>query len=64
MVDQSGKGGGQVVRGDVGCMEVLWIVRWNMGSVYGGGYIVRDLVVGRVAARVGATVCPGWVEGK
>jgi len=33
MVDHSGEGGGQVMRGDVGCREVLWVVRWNMCSV-------------------------------
>jgi len=33
VVDHSGEGGGKVVRGDVGCREVLWVVRWNMCSV-------------------------------
>jgi len=33
MVDKSGKGGGEVVRGDVGRREVVWVVRWGMGSV-------------------------------
>jgi len=33
MVDHSGEGEGKVVRGDVGCREVLWVVRWNMCSV-------------------------------
>jgi len=33
MVDQSGEGGGEVVWGDVGCREVLWVVGWNMCSV-------------------------------
>jgi len=33
MLDQSGEGGGEVVRGDVGCREVLWVVRWNICSV-------------------------------
>ena len=33
MVDKNGKGGGEVVRGDVGCREVVWVVRWNMCSV-------------------------------
>jgi len=27
MVDHSGEGRGKVVRGDVGCWEVLWVVR-------------------------------------
>ena len=27
MVDESEKGGGEVVRGDVGCREVVWVVR-------------------------------------
>ena len=33
MVDKCGKGGGEVVRGDVGRREVVWVVRWDMGGV-------------------------------
>jgi len=33
MVDHSGECGGEVVRGDVGCRKVLWVVWWNMGGV-------------------------------
>jgi len=33
MVDKSGKGEGEVVRRDVGCRKVVWVVRWDMGSV-------------------------------
>jgi len=33
MVDHSGEGGGKVVRGDVGCWKVLWVVWWNMCGV-------------------------------
>jgi len=33
MVNKSGKGGGEVVRGGVGCRNVMWVVRWDMGSV-------------------------------
>jgi len=33
MMDKSGKGGGEVVRRDVGCRKVMWVVRWDMGSV-------------------------------
>jgi len=33
MVDKSGKCGGEFVREDVGCREVVWDVRWGMGSV-------------------------------
>jgi len=33
MVDHSGEGGGDVVRGDVGCWKVLWVVWWNMCGV-------------------------------
>ena len=33
MVDHSGEGRGKIVRGDVGCWEVLWVVLWNMRCV-------------------------------
>jgi len=33
MVDNSRKGGGEVVRGYVGRRKVVWVVRWDMGSV-------------------------------
>jgi len=33
MVDHNGEGGGEVVRGNVGCWKVLWVVGWNMCSV-------------------------------
>jgi len=33
MVDKSGKGRGEVVRGDVGRRDVVWVVRWDMGSL-------------------------------
>jgi len=33
MVDHSGEGGGKVVRGGVGCWEVLRVVWWNMCGV-------------------------------
>jgi len=33
MVDHSGEGGGEVVRGDVGCRKVLQVVWWNMCGV-------------------------------
>jgi len=33
VVDHSGKGGGDVVRGNVGCRKVLWIIGWNMCGV-------------------------------
>jgi len=33
MVDHSGEGGGEVVRGDVRCRKVLWVVWWNMCGV-------------------------------
>ena len=33
MMDKSGKGGGEVVRRDVGYRKVVWVVRWDMGSV-------------------------------
>ena len=33
VVDKSGKGEGEVLRGDVGRREVVWVVRWGMGGV-------------------------------
>jgi len=33
VVDHSGKGGGDVVRGNVGCQKVLWVMGWNMCGV-------------------------------
>jgi len=33
MVDNGGKGGSEVVRGDVGCREIVWVVRWDMSSM-------------------------------
>ena len=34
MVDKGGKGGGEVMRGDVGCGEVVGVVGWwDMSSV-------------------------------
>jgi len=33
MVDHSGEGGCEVVRGCVGCRKVLWVVWWNMCGV-------------------------------
>ena len=30
VVDHNGKGGGDVVRGDVGCGNVLWVIGWDM----------------------------------
>jgi len=33
MVYHGGEGGGKVVRGDVGCWKVLWVVWWNMCGV-------------------------------
>ena len=33
MVDHGREGGGKVVRGDVGCWKVIWVVGWYMCSV-------------------------------
>ena len=33
VVDHSGEGGGDVVRGNVGCWKVLWVIGWNMCGV-------------------------------
>ena len=33
MVDKGGKGGGEVVRGDVGCREVVRVIRWDLSSM-------------------------------
>ena len=64
MVDKGGKGGVKVMRGDVGYREVVRVVRWDMSSVYGGGYIVGNLSGGEGGGRVGAAVCPSRVDGK
>jgi len=33
LVDKSGKGGGEVLRRDVGCREVVRVVGWDMSSM-------------------------------
>ena len=33
VVDHSGKGGGDVVRGNVGCRKVLWVIGWDICGV-------------------------------
>ena len=33
VVDHSGEGGGDVVRGNVGCRKVLRVIGWNMCGV-------------------------------
>ena len=33
--DHSRKGGGDVVRGNVGCGKILWVIGWNMCGVEG-----------------------------
>jgi len=33
MSDHSGEGGSKVVRGDVACWRVLWVVWWNICGV-------------------------------
>jgi len=33
MSDHSGEGGSKVVRGNVACWKVLWVVWWNMCGV-------------------------------
>jgi len=43
VIDHSGKGGGDVVRGNVGCGKRLWVIGWNMCGVEGGGNVVGDL---------------------
>jgi len=43
MVDKGGKGGGEVVRRDVGCMEVVRVVGWDMSSMYSGGHVVGNM---------------------
>ena len=43
MVDHSGKGGGEVVRRNVGCGKVLWVVGWDICGMEGGGYVVGDV---------------------
>jgi len=43
VVDHSRKGGGDVVRGNVGCGKILWVIGWNMCGVEGDGYVVGDM---------------------
>ena len=43
VVDHSGKGGGDVVRGNVGYGKILWVIGWNICGVEGGGNVVGDL---------------------
>ena len=33
MVDEGGKGGGEVVRRDMGSREVVRVIRWDMSGV-------------------------------
>ena len=42
VVDHSRKGEG-VVRRNVGCGKILWVIGWNMCGVEGGGNVVGDL---------------------
>ena len=43
VVYHSGKGGGDVVRRNVGCGKILWVIGWNMCGVEGCGYVVGDM---------------------
>ena len=43
VVDHSRKGGGDVVRRNVGCGKILWVVGWDMCGMEGGGYVVGDV---------------------
>jgi len=62
MVDHSREGGGKVMRGDVGCWKVMWVVGWYMCSVDGGGYVVGDLGGGEGSSRGWGCSMP-WVSG-
>ena len=57
VVDHSRKGRGDVVRGNVGCGKILWVIGWNMCGVEGGGYVIGDL-----GSKKGAD--GGWGCGK
>jgi len=59
VVDHSKKGGVDVVRRNVGCGKILWVVGWDMCGMEGGGYVVGAWVVGMVGAGVGGAVSPG-----
>ena len=43
VVDHSRKSGGDVVRRNVGCGKILWVVGWDMCGMEGGGYVVGDV---------------------
>jgi len=43
VVDHSRKGGGDVVRRNMGCGKILWFVGWDMCGMESGGYVVGDV---------------------
>ena len=43
VVDHSRKGEGDVMRRDVGCGKILWVVGWNVCGVESGGYVVGSV---------------------
>jgi len=43
VVDHSRKGGGDVMRRDVGCGKILRIVEWDVCCVESSGYVVGSV---------------------
>jgi len=43
VVDHSRKGGCDVMRRDVGCGKILWVVGWNVCGVESGGYVMGSV---------------------
>jgi len=58
VVDNSRKGGGDVVRRNVSCGKILWVIRWDMCGMEGGGYDVGGVGGGDGGGGSWGTVSP------
>ena len=43
VVDHSRKGEGDVMRRDVGCGKIMWVVGWDICGVESSGYVVGSV---------------------